>query len=391
VLLHRLDFDAGRDQEIFSSIPAQPAVFLLRGDSGSEPYVTKTANLRRRLQRLLSVPEERTKRLNLRDRVRTIEYTPTGSDFESGFLLYRLLRETFPKTYAARLRFRFAPLVKLHLENEYPRASITTRLGRLNGNSLYYGPFPSRTSAEKFANDSLDFFKMRRCVDDLHPDPAFPGCIYSEMKMCLAPCFKGCSDDQYREEVNRVQAYLDSGGLSLERELSHQRDDASTSLDFESAAALHARVEKLQPVLAQLPEIVRRTDTLAGVIVQRSSEENCVALFRIDAGCIAGPATFAIQPPDHTKSQSMESRVQLVLDATPLPASIGALQTMEHLAILRRWFYRGSRAGEIFLADDKKTLPMRRIVRGISRVYRGEAPEITPVGGAIPEKSDHSQ
>ena len=129
MLLHRLDFDAGRDQEIFSSFPAQPAVFLLRGDEGSEPYVTKTANLRRRLQRLLSVPEERTKRLNLRDRVRTIEYTPTGSDFESGFLLYQLLRTTFPKTYATRLRLRFAPMVKLHLENEYPRASITTRLG----------------------------------------------------------------------------------------------------------------------------------------------------------------------------------------------------------------------------------------------------------------------
>jgi excinuclease ABC subunit C len=388
VLLHRLDFDAGRDQEIFSSIPAQPAVFLLRGDVGSEPYVTKTANLRRRLQRLLSVPEERTKRLNLRDRVRSIEYTPTGSDFESGFLLYQLLRITFPKTYSARLRLRFAPLVKLHLENEYPRASITTRLGRVHGNSLYYGPFPSRTSAEKFANDSLDFFKMRRCVDDLHPDPAFPGCIYSEMKMCLAPCFKGCSDDEYREEVKRVQAYLDSGGLSLERELSHQRDDASNNLDFENAASLHARLEKLQPVLAQLPEIVRRIDHLAGVIVQRSSAENCVALFRIDAGCIAGPAAFAIQPPEHTKSQSMESRVQLVLDAIPHPAAASALQTMEHLAILRRWFYRGTRAGEIFLADEKNTLPMRRIVRGIARVYRGEAPETLPGGGAIPEKSN---
>jgi len=390
VLLHRLDFDAGRDQEIFSSIPAQPAVFLLRGDGGSEPYVTKTANLRRRLQRLLSVPEERTRRLNLRDRVRTIEYAPTGSDFESGFLLYQLLRSTFPKSYAARLRLRFAPLVKLHLENEYPRASITTRLGRLNGNSLYYGPFPSRTSAEKFANDSLDFFKMRRCVDDLHPDPAFPGCIYSEMKMCLAPCFKGCSDDEYREEVKRVQAYLDSGGRSLERELSHQRDDASNNLDFEDAAALHARVEKLQPVLAQLPEIVRRTDRLAGVIVQRSAAENCVALFRIEGGCIARPVAFAIQPPEHTKSQSMESRVQLALEAITPPPSAGALQTMEHLAILRRWFYRGTRAGEIFLSDDKNTLPMRRIVRGISRVYRGEAPEITP-GGAIPEKRDPAQ
>ena len=386
MLLHRLEFEAGRDHEIFASVPADPAVFLLRGDEGSEPYVTKTANLRRRLQRLLSKPEGRSKRLNLRDRVHAIEYTATGSDFESGFLLYQLLRNSFPKTYAARLRLRFAPLVKLHLENEYPRASITTRLGRLHGKSLYYGPFPSRTAAEKFANDSLDFFKMRRCVDDLHPDPAFPGCIYSEMKMCLAPCFKGCSDDEYRAEVVRVQAYLDSGGQSLERELSQQREDASSNLEFENAAALHARIEKLKPVLAQLPEIARRVDQLAGLVVQPSAVENCVTFFRIDAGRIAGPAAFSIQSPEHTKSQSMESRVQLALDAIAHPALRNALEIMEHLAILRRWFYRGTRAGEIFLADERGSLPMRRIVRGISRVYRGEAPEATPLapGGVMP-------
>ncbi len=189
MLTERLEFVPERDSEIFAAVPAASAVFLLRGeDAQSEPYVSKTANLRRRLQRLLGPVEERTRKLNLRDRVRTIEYTPTGSDFESGFVLYKVLRAAFPKTYQNRLRFRFAPLVKLHLENEYPRASITTRLGRLNGRALYYGPFASRTAAEKFMNDSLDFFKMRRCVDDLHPDPKFPGCIYSEMKMCLAPC-----------------------------------------------------------------------------------------------------------------------------------------------------------------------------------------------------------
>ena len=141
MLANRLEFDAGRDHEVFAAVPAGAAVFLLRGEAGSEPYVSKTANLRRRLQRLLSVPEERTKRLNLRERVRSIKYSATGSDFESGFLLYQLLRITFPKTYAARLRLRFAPMVKLHLENEYPRASITTRLGRRNGASLYYGLF----------------------------------------------------------------------------------------------------------------------------------------------------------------------------------------------------------------------------------------------------------
>lgn len=376
MLSHHLEFVPARDGEIFAAIPAAPAVFLLRADDPqSEPYVSKTANLRRRLQRLLGQPTEHSKKLNLRDRVRWIEFTSSGSDFESGFLLYRLLRITFPKTYADRLRLRLAPLVKVHLENEYPRASITVRLARLGGHSLYYGPFPSRAAAEKFANDSLDFFKMRRCVDDLHPDPKFPGCIYSEMKMCLAPCFKGCSDQEYHAEVSRVQAYFDTGGHSLLREISAQRDQASTSLDFENAAALHARIEKLKPVVSQLPEIVRRLDRLAGVIVQPNAAPGCVAFFRIEAGCLSGPVTFPIQSAEHTKSQSMESRVQEALATLP-PADVKtAIETMEHLAILKRWYYRGSRMGEIFFADEKGTLPLRRIVRGISRVYRGEKAE----------------
>jgi len=377
VLTERLEFDPVHDAECFASVPARPAVFILRGErADAEPYVSKTANLRRRLQRLLAPSAEQSKRLNLREMARWIEYSPTGSDFESGFLLYRILRETFPKTYGDRLRFRFAPLVKLHLENEYPRASITTRLGRLNGRALYYGPFPSRTAAEKFANDSLDFFKMRRCVDDLHPDPAFPGCIYSEMKMCLAPCFKGCTDNQYRAEVGRVQAYFDTGGESLVREISTQRDAASANLEFENAAGMHARLEKVKGVLSQLPEATRRIDQLNAVMVQPSAAPESVTLFRVEGGCLEGPAVFPIQAAEHAKSQSMESRVQEALAGLPPFSHRATLETMEHLAMLKRWYYRSHRTGEILFSDDKGELPLRRIVRGIARVYRGEKPEM---------------
>jgi len=380
VLTEHHEFAPERDAEVFSAVPAAPAVFLLRGaDALADPYVSKTANLRRRLQRLLGPVEERTKKLNLRDRVRHIEFTPTGSDFESGFLLYSVLRAAFPRTYANRMRFRFAPLVKLHLENEYPRASVTTRLGKLNGRSLYYGPFVSRVAAEKFMNDSLDFFKMRRCVDDLHPDPAFPGCIYSEMKMCLAPCFKGCTDEDYSKEVSRVQTYFDSAGDSLLREFSAERDAASANLAFEDAAAVHARVEKLKPILSQLPEIVQRLNRLSALMIQPSHTAGSVAFFRVECGRIAGPIPFAIQAAEHAKSQSMESRVQEAIQSFPPAKAKPALETMEHLALLKRWYYRGCRTGEIFFADAKSELPMRRIVRGISRVFRGEKaePEIT--------------
>jgi excinuclease ABC subunit C len=388
VLNEHLEFAPERDADVFSAVPPAPAVFLLRAaDAHAEPYFSKTANLRRRLQRLLGPVEERTKKLNLRNRVRLIEYTPTGSDFESGFLVYRVLRAAFPKTYSDRMRFRFAPLVKLHLENEYPRASITTRLGRLNGRSLYYGPFVSRVAAEKFMNDSLDFFKMRRCVDDLHPDPKFPGCIYSEMKMCLAPCFKGCTDEEYAVEVNRVQTYFDSAGDSLLRELSAEREAASANLAFEEAAAIHTRVEKLKPVVSQLPEIVQRLDRLSALMIQPSSVASSVAFFRIECGLISRPVAFGIQSAEHAKSQSMEARIQETLLSLSAEKAKSALETMEHLALLKRWYYRGSRTGEIFFADAKGELPMRRIVRGISRVFHGEKPEEPAQPSETPQAS----
>jgi len=449
VLARALTFSPDQDEHFFQELPAAAAVFLLRGEG--EPYVSKTANLRRRLQRLLGPPAEHSKRLNLRDRIREIAFTPTGSDFESQYLLYQLLRETLPKTYAVRLRLRPAPLVKLHLENEYPRASVTTRLGKIrfvttedgpsgakaridaamvtarleavpfqnsreeiveapgvparpaekassintgenarvskrHGDNLYYGPFPSRTAAEKFANDALDFFKMRRCVEDLNPDPAFPGCVYSEMKMCLAPCFKGCTDSEYHAEVARVQAFFDTAGHSLNRELAEQRDHASADLAFEDAAATHAKIEKLKPVLAQLPEIVRRIDRLAAIILQPGAESGAVSLFRFSKAQLAGPLTFSIE--QRAESQSMESRVAAVIQNFPGPDAKSITERMEHLAILKRWYYRSRRTGEIFFADDRGEWPLRRIVRGIGRVYRGEKPQedarFSATGPAVP-------
>lgn len=123
-------------------------------------------------------------------------------------------------------------------------------------------------------------------------------------------------------------------------------------------------------------------------MVQPSHVADCVTFFRIDAGSLSGPQTFSIQPSEHTKSQSMESRVLEAIhsfpEAFPQAKRRPALEIMEHLALFRRWYYRGSRLGEIFFADQKGELPMRRIVRGISRVYRGENPEVEAIkeGGA---------
>ena len=416
MLAHSIPFSPDHPADFFAQFAAAPAVFALRGaDETAEPYVSKTTNLRKRLQRLLAPPESQSKRLNLRERTATIEYSLTGSDFESVLLLYQTLRQEFPETYQKRLRLRPAPVVRFNLENEYPRAYITTRIGKLTGRSLYYGPFRSRAVADKFLNDSLDLFKMRRCTFDLNPDPAFPGCVYSEMKMCLAPCFKGCTDEAYAAEVVRVQEYFDSGGQSLLRELEAERERLSAELDFEAAAAQHAKVAKIKSILSACDDICGRLDRFDAVMVQPSAEAKSVALFRFHGGELVGPQPVAMESdatesenreseeqatpiqgsdqtqqaaqPEPLSAQTLDSRIRAALESLVSDGNSSAQRFSQELAMLKRWYYRTHKVGEIFFANDRGELPLRRIARGAMRVYRGE--KETPVLPTVKEQQPH--
>src|SRR5262249_17451603 len=148
-----------------------------------------------------------------------VRYRLTPAAFEQSFVYYRQARKLFPGRYRKLLRFRPPVVLKVNLGSAYPRCYATRTIpldagGRPSG-GLYYGPFPSRKAADGFAERVLDLFKVRRCKIRIRRDPAFPGCIYSEMKMCLAPCFAGCSQEEYHAEVGRLAAFLETGGASL--------------------------------------------------------------------------------------------------------------------------------------------------------------------------------
>jgi len=389
LLTHSIPFSAAHEAEFFAQFPAAPAVFLLRGeDAAAEPYAGKTSNLRKRLLRLLAPPESQSKRLNLRQRVAIIEYSLTGSDFESLLLLYRLLRQVFPGAWQKRLRLRPAPVIRLNLENAFPRAYVTTRIGRLKGRSLYYGPFRARTAAEAFLNDSLDLFKMRRCTFELHPDPAFPGCVYSEMKMCLAPCFRGCTDDAYQSEVARVQAYFDSGGQALVQELEAERDQLSADLDFEAAAQQHAKITKTKNILSAWDDICHRLDLLDAVIVQPSAQPDSVALFRFRNGELAGPEHLAFAADG--ESQPTVAGLEETLEKLQPSGAASGQQFAEELAILKRWYYRSHKTGEVIFAKTDGELSLRKIANAANRIYKGEKKSETTANHALIESGEDS-
>ena len=423
---HSIDFAPERAGEILRSIPAQPGVFALRGPRAEDaPYLTQTTDLRRRMRRLLDPPESQSKRLNLRDKVARIEYALTGSRFESSLVLYDATAALFGHPEARRrLKLHTPYFLRLTLDNEFPRVYVTNKLSK-RGLAQMYGPFPSRLAAERYCDAALDLFKLRRCHEDLHPYPEHPGCVYGEMNKCIEPCKQACTAEQYAAETAAVKKFFDTRGESMVIDIGLAREEASSGMQFEKAAALHAQWQKVKAVQALADWIVRPVPNLRAIIIQKSAPnresvdnpENSAegsaqqaALFLLEGGCLIGPerlSTLGVRAVREQTSVGSSLFAQpLMLQAIPLEAEPGAAISptsptsspeeraahavaaleqktgkpgdlallSDHLSLFRRWYFRPEkqRNGEIFLPNDDGTWPIRRILRGAARIAIGD-------------------
>jgi excinuclease ABC subunit C len=426
---HSIPFSPENSAEDLRAIPTLPGVFALHGPrSEDQPYLTRAADLRRRITRILAPPDSQSKRLNLRTRVARIDFTITGSEFESTLTLYHASAAVFGLAEARRrLRLHTPFFLRFTAENAYPRVYSTNRLSK-RALAHTYGPFPSRAAADRYCDAVLDLFKLRRCVEELAPYPEHPGCVYGEMNKCLAPCNQACTPEgaaAYAAEAAAVEAFFDTHGQSLLTQLTVEREQASAILDFERAAQLHAQFVLVKAAATLADPLVQPIPSLRAVLVHKASvphpasemwdsTEPYAAIFLVHAGCITGPAHLstlgvravkdqaavgtslfaqpqivqAVPLTDDTQStvlspaESPEVRAINLIASLEQQASAPAagvthpdLATLsDHLSLLRRWYYRPEkqRAGEVFLPREDSSWPIRRILNAAARVSLGE-------------------
>jgi excinuclease UvrABC nuclease subunit len=342
------------------AIPDRPAVFLLWPRAG-KPYLARTNVLQKRLRRLLT---------NLRGAYERLEYQLTGSKLEAQFLLLEQARAHLGASYREAIRLRLPPYVKLVLSNRYPRTVITPKIGRAP--AVYFGPFRTRASASRFESGFLDLFQLRRCQEELEPSPSHPGCIYGEMGKCLRPCQQAVGTEEYAAETARVADFLRTGGQSLLSVAERGRETMAAEMDFEGAALMHQRCQRIAEVIGLRDELAVELSHLNGIAVVPSAEQGAVELGWLRGGVWQGFSRIAFAAAD-AQAVSLDARLRELAFAVPQRVA-RPMERMEQLAILSRWFYASWRDGEFIPFSEWEKVPIRKLVNAVSRTAHGQPP-----------------
>lgn len=350
----RFDPQADNLAQQIAELPRTSGVYALTL-GGRPPHLSWSANLPRRLIRLLGT--------QLREQVASIECWPTGSKLETSLLTYQLAKTYFPADYLRRLRLRMPWFVRLK-DDPFPRLAVVNRMSRKADPA--FGPFPSRDQAQRYEQEVLGLFQIRRCTEVLAPHPEHPGCIYGEIGQCSRPCQSAISAGEYANEVARVAEFLSTNGQSTVAALSAAREAACERTDFEQAAEIHKRIERVKTAAGLRDEAVSEIHDFNGVALTRGVQLLEFRLWPMLSGFWQEPVALSVsleQP--YRKSLDHELRERLS-QSFANPRQEGS--RIEELALFRRWYFSSWRDGQWYAFRSLSDLNYRRLVREISKM-----------------------
>jgi excinuclease ABC subunit C len=230
----------------------RPGIYRIYGADDAWLYVGKSVRVRTRLLSYFRAsPEEKAGEL-IREATR-IEWDYVPDEFGALVREMRLIQRHRPKYNVQHKRKRAYAFVKVTREPA-PRILPVTRV--IEDGATYYGPFPRVGHVAHTIRDLAHVLGLRDCpsstpmhfADQLEIFDAErpPRCLRAELASCLAPCCGRVHAAAYRERVHEAHRFLEGRGDGPLRRLTEQMAAAAGRMDYEYAALLRDRLERLR-------------------------------------------------------------------------------------------------------------------------------------------------
>ncbi|MCC6349027.1 MAG: excinuclease ABC subunit UvrC [Candidatus Eisenbacteria bacterium] len=281
--------------EKIAILPAVPGVYLFKDALGEVLYVGKARSLAARVRSYLAPDPERPRMEEMIRRAADVDTIVTASEAEALLLESTLIRQHRPHFNVLLKDDKSFPFVKLSVQEEFPRLSVTRRV-RDDG-ARYLGPFTDVKNLRRTLRDLRRVFPLRTCRNFEDYRRQDRPCLYYHIKRCAGPCYSRARvrPEDYRRLVDGLLMLLSGRNEELLGQLRREMNEASAGRRYEIAAQRRDQLRLLER--AQVPQTMvtsdpRDTDVLG---LARIGERAAIATLLVRGGRVIGKETRMLE------------------------------------------------------------------------------------------------
>lgn len=232
-----------------SQFPDSPGVYLMKDAHGVVIYIGKATSLRDRVRSYFQDQpgDTRPKLPHMMEHVDDVEFLEAESEVEALLMEARLIKDVQPR-YNEELRdSKLFPYLEITRGDDFPRVFVTRK--RDNPKSKYYGPFTDVRGLRQAVQLLQRVFRFCTCTQEIRADdPKLRfnrPCLLYHIKRCTAPCAARVSREEYREQIDLFQRFLEGKRTRVRRALETEMEEWSKALEFERAARVRDQIRAM--------------------------------------------------------------------------------------------------------------------------------------------------
>ena len=266
------------------------------------------------------------------------EYIVTDSELEALVLECNLIKEHRPKYNTMLMDDKGYPFIKVTVNEAYPRVMLARTAEK--DKSKYFGPFTSAGAVKDTIELIRKLYHVRNCNRNLPRDIGKERpCLNYHIKQCKAPCQGYISEEEYRESIRQVLAFLGGHYDDILRELHDKMEDASANLEFERAIEYRELIQSVKQIAQKQKITDSRGEDRDILAVAKDEEDAVVQVFFVRGGRLIGRDHFFLQnASDTSEAELLESFIKQFYAGTPfIPAELMLQESLPEQTLLEEW------------------------------------------------------
>lgn len=287
-------------QSYVRKLPDTPGVYRMLSEKGDVLYVGKAKSLKKRVSSYMR-PQKLPFRLQrMIAATRTMEFVHTATEVEALLLESNMIKKLQPRFNILLRDGKSFPFILLREDHDF--AQIVKHRGAKKTKGKYYGPFASAGDVNRTIAILQRVFMIRNCTDSYFSQRSRP-CLQYHIKRCTAPCVGKVTQDDYAQQVEEAEAFLEGKSDDIKKRLSKKMSEASKAMDYEQAAAIRDRIQALTSIQSKQDINIQGLENVDAFALIQKGGASCVQVFFFRAGHNYGNKSYF---PSHSDDDSPE-------------------------------------------------------------------------------------